>query len=133
MKKTLIILFLIAALLGLAVTTFASDPDRYETLLNAVTTDATAGTEVVLLYAANKFACTATWGGTVPTNISFLVQLSDESGVYDATGDAAITMTASPTRFYIVNKAGKYLRGYRVGKSGGAADTSITLKCKAIR
>jgi len=131
MKRFIAGLLIIMALIFAA--DVRADDSVYETLISASVTD-TAGAEVAMLNTASRYACTATWGGTAPTSITFWVQLTDETGVYDDTnGDAVVTMTASPWRFYIINRAGQFIRGKRISKVGGDATTSLTLKCKALR
>ncbi len=138
MKKTIAILACIAAaLVGLAFVAFGAEqvgPDAPAITLLSAKTATGAGTEFELLRSACQFSCTATWGGTAPTSITFWVQLTDETTVYDTTtGAAVLTMSASPYRFDMLDRAGKFIRGNYVSKVGGDGTTSITLKCVPIR
>ena len=134
MKK--ITLFILIMLLMAVSTAFAKDligPDAAPiTLMSAQMITGTA-TEHQLTRSANQFSCEATWGGTVPTSITFWVQLADTTTVYDsASGDAEVTMTASPKRFYLIYKAGKFIRANYISKVGGDGTTSLTVKCVPV-
>jgi hypothetical protein len=132
MKKLLIILvivFMATPLYAVETVNFQWN-GPFPILAATVTTG--AGAEFDLGQTYNRFNCVATWGGTAPTSITFGIALADKTGIYDSTGiEDSITMTASPTRFYLVNKQGRYIKGNYVSKVVGDATTSLKIDCSA--
>ena len=129
-KSALVIGLLLCASLafGANVLMGPQRPQATNTLLSAATTPAD-GTAIDLGYAADKFTCTMTWGGTVPTNVVWALKGSID-GVNFATL-ATQTSTASPDTFHVVFKPVRWIQGSYVSKSGGDATTAVSISCLA--
>lgn len=96
------------------------------TLLSAVTATG-AGTKWNLQVPMNNHMCTATWGGTAPTNIIFTIDGSEDGTNFAAL--ATVTMTESPYIFHISKPSVLYIRSTYSSKSSGDTTTSLTVTC----
>jgi len=112
--------------------TVAASFDAYEgntiTLLSAVTSTG-AGSAQDLNHLISKSTCCVTWGGTTPTNTVVDIEGSIDNVTFDEL--ATVTVTSSGTCFSIVNQPARHYRAEYVSKSGGGADTAVTVKCRA--